>query len=548
MEINTIDSQQLAGMFLAGAKYLEAKKDHINELNVFPVPDGDTGTNMTMTIMSAAKAVHDLDNPDMKSVCKAISSGSLRGARGNSGVILSQLFRGFTKIIKTEDQLTVSILSDACQKSCETAYRAVMKPKEGTILTVAKGIADKAAELSTTTEDVVAFLGQIVEHAQVVLDKTPDMLPVLKQAGVVDSGGAGLLEVLTGAYDYLCGKSIDLSFGEDKASQQEEVQAPTLLYKTGFSIVTTDAFAAGIDAEIRSYLEGIGGNVTVKHSTHVITVSLDTNEPGKAITRALKYGAITDVSVVNQAAPKIETKAEEKSVETAPAKEETVSAEPAKDMGFVAVSIGDGLNEIFKGLGADYIIEGGQTMNPSTADIIDAIHKVNAKAVFVLPNNKNIVMAAKQAVELVEDKQVIVLPTKTLPQGVTALINFIPDQSVEENRERMEEEITKVKTGEITYAVRDTTIDDKEIHQGDYMGITDQGISAVGQDIEKTFIEMLHTMVDEDSSLLSIYTGSDAKEEVTASLQEAIAKEFDSLEVELQTGGQPVYYYVVSVE
>ncbi|MBQ1598755.1 MAG: DAK2 domain-containing protein [Candidatus Weimeria sp.] len=547
MEINTIDSQQLAGMFLAGAKYLEAKKDHINELNVFPVPDGDTGTNMTMTIMSAAKAVHDLDNPDMKSVCKAISSGSLRGARGNSGVILSQLFRGFTKVIKTQDQLSVSILSEACQKSCETAYRAVMKPKEGTILTVAKGIADKAAELSGSTDDVVSFLGQIVEHAQAVLDKTPEMLPVLKQAGVVDSGGAGLLEILTGAYDYLCGKSIDLSFGEDTAEDKEEVEAPVLLYKVAFSLVTADAFAAGIDGEIRSYLEGIGGNVKVTNSTHVITVALDTNEPGKALNRALKYGAVTDVSIVNQAPPKFEQAAGEMAAMEKPAVEE-VSNAPAKDMGFVAVSIGDGLNDIFRGLGADYIIEGGQTMNPSTEDILDAIAKVNAKAVFVLPNNKNIVLAAKQAVDLVEDKQVIVLPTKTLPQGITALINFIPDQSVEENRERMEEEITKVKTGEITYAVRDTTIDDKEIHQGDYMGITDKGISAVGQDIVKTFLEMLHTMVDEESSLLSIYTGSDATAEVTESLQKAVAEEFDTLEVELQTGGQPVYYYVVSVE
>ncbi|SDW03181.1 hypothetical protein SAMN05216391_101148 [Lachnospiraceae bacterium KHCPX20] len=546
MEINTIDAQQLAGMFLAGAKYLEAKKDHINELNVFPVPDGDTGTNMTMTIMSAAMAVHELKEPDMKSVCKAISSGSLRGARGNSGVILSQLFRGFTKVIKTEQQLTVSILNEACQKSCETAYRAVMKPKEGTILTVAKGVADKAAELTGTTDDIVAFLGQIVEHAQAVLEQTPEMLPVLKQAGVVDSGGAGLLEVLTGAYDYLCGKTIDLSFGEAAPAEEEEQEAPVLLYKTGFSLVTTDAFAAGIDAELRSYLEGIGGNVKVSASTHVIKVSLDTNEPGKAVTRALKYGAITDVSIVNQSAPKVAM--EDEKAETPAAEAVAVEDTPAKAIGFVAVSIGDGLNEIFKGLGADYIIEGGQTMNPSTADIIDAIHKVNAKTVFVLPNNKNIVMAAKQAVDLVEDKQVIVLPTKTLPQGITALINFIPDQSADENKERMEEEITKVKTGEITYAVRDTMIDDKEIHEGDYMGITDNGISAVGADIEKTFIDMLHTMVDEESSLLSIYTGSDATDEVTAALQKAVAEEFDGLEVELQTGGQPVYYYVVSVE
>ena len=546
MEITSINASQLADAFIAGAKYLEADKDHINELNVFPVPDGDTGTNMTMTIMSAAREVKSLTTIDMKSVSKAISSGSLRGARGNSGVILSQLFRGFTKVIKTQDELTVPIISDAFQRACETAYKAVMKPKEGTILTVAKAAAEKALELSDATEDIVYFFGEIVSEADDTLQKTPEMLPVLKQAGVVDSGGAGLVQVLKGIYDQLSGKDIDLtvegaSEGAPATVAQEiekEEKAPACVYKTSFVLVADGAFAAGVEDELKEYFSNIGQDLVLTVSANQMSVALSTNEPGRAINRALKFGQITDVSVMNTKMPQAPK------IEPAPEKTDT----PEKEIGFVAVSIGDGLNKIFKELGADYIIEGGQTMNPSTADILNAIDKVNAKNVFVLPNNKNIVLAANQAVDLCETKNVVVLPTSSLPQGITAMINYIPDQTVEENKDRMTEEIKNVRTGEITYAVRDTEIDSKTIHKGDYMGIGDGKICSVDKDLKTAFLTMADELIDSDSALLSIYTGADAKEDVTSELTDELKKKYPDLEIEVQDGGQPVYYYVISVE
>ena len=545
MEISTIKASDLSKMFLAGAKYLEANKDVINELNVFPVPDGDTGTNMTMTIMSAAKEVAALENPDMATLCKAMSSGSLRGARGNSGVILSQLFRGFTKIVKTHDELTVEVLAEACQKSVETAYKAVMKPKEGTILTVAKAVADKASEMAEKTDNIVEFYEAVVNAADETLQKTPDMLPVLKQAGVVDSGGQGLLEVLRGGYDFMTGKEIDLSVeGAEKKEATEETVMPKFLYRMSFVIKSTTTINSKDVIDYKVYLEALGEEISVEQKDQYVSVIIMTNEPGRVISKATKLGTMSQVSMINIMDDDV-PKEDNKIIEM-PKKEEV--AEPEKEIGFVTVASGKGLVQIFKDLGADCVIEGGQTMNPSTDDILSAVEKVNAKTVFVLPNNKNIILAANQAEKLCKDKIVVVIPTKTLPQGITALINFIPDQSAKENEDRMNEEITNVKSGEVTYAVRDTVIDDKEISEGDYMGIGDAGILAVQKDLTDVMIQMLEEMVDEDSALISLYFGADVKKREANKMKKAVEEHFSSLDVELQDGGQPVYYYVTSVE
>ena len=549
MEIKTIDAAQLSKMFLAGAKSLEKEKDYINELNVFPVPDGDTGTNMTMTIMSAAKEVYALDNPDMKTLAKAISSGSLRGARGNSGVILSQLFRGFTKVIKTVDEIDVDIMCEAIQKSCETAYKAVMKPKEGTILTVARGVADKALELVDTTDDLAYFCDEIIKEGNLVLSKTPDMLPVLKQAGVVDSGGQGLMQVLMGGFDYMMGKEVDLSFDDDAKAEEASVEEVKYEYSVEYVITMSCPISTKKKNDLVNYLGTVGDSVEVKAENNRVMTSVNTNEPGAVINMGMGIGSLVDikienlkVSADNTSVPKA---AENKAVEPAPV--ETTN-EITKEIGFVAVSIGEGLNAIFTELGVDHMIEGGQTMNPSTEDVLDAINKVPAKTVFVLPNNKNIIMAANQAALLSEDKEVKVIPTKTIPQGITALINFIPDESPEDNEKRMLAEIANVKTGQITYAVRDTVIDDKEIKMGDYMGIGDAGILSVSQDITDTFIDMLKEMVDEESAIISIYYGADVSEDDATALSEKIGAEFGDVEIELQQGGQPVYYYICAVE
>lgn len=560
MEANTINAATLAKMFLAGAKNLESKKEWINELNVFPVPDGDTGTNMTMTIMSAAKEVSALEQVDMKTLAKAISSGSLRGARGNSGVILSQLLRGFTKAIKEVDEVDVDILCEALQRAVETAYKAVMKPKEGTILTVAKGAADKALELVDTTDDIVFFIDEIIKEADFVLSKTPDMLPVLKQAGVVDSGGQGLVVVMQGAYDCLMGKEVDYTITPDQTSGQvtkitPETEAEIKFgYCTEFIIVLNQPLTEAQEQEYKGYLESIGDSIVVVADDEIVKTHVHTNDPGLAIQKALTHGSLSKIKIDNmreehqeRLIKDAEKAAAQQAAEEA-AKEAPVSTEPEKEMGFVAVSIGEGLNEIFKELGVDYMIEGGQTMNPSTEDVLDAIAKVSAKTVFVLPNNKNIILAANQAASLCEDKEVIVLPTKTIPQGITALINFIPEQSAQENETRMNEEIANVKTGQVTYAVRDTVIDDKEIHEGDYMGIGDAGILAVNTDIQAVFLDMIAEMVDEDSAIVSIYYGADVTEADAEALSSAVEEKFSDLEVELQMGGQPVYYYIASVE
>ena len=565
MEITSINSKLLARMFLAGAKNLDSKKDWINELNVFPVPDGDTGTNMTMTIMSAAKEVSSLTNPTMAELAKAISSGSLRGARGNSGVILSQLFRGFCKVIKEYDEIDVTILCEACQKAVETAYKAVMKPKEGTILTVAKGAAEKALELSDDTEDVVTFVEEVIKQAEYVLDQTPEMLPVLKEAGVVDSGGQGLMQVMKGAMDALLGKEVDYtiegaetikkapeSTGTSYNIEAQANQEIKFAYCTQFLIMLDTPITLQQENEFKSYLETIGDSIVVVADDEIVKVHVHTNDPGLAMQRGLTYGSLTTIIIENMKLERDEkiSALKEKEMQSAgiPEEKEEKPAEPPKEMGFISVSIGEGINEIFKGLGVDYIIEGGQTMNPSTEDMLNAIEKVNAKTVFILPNNKNIILAANQAASLVEDKKIIVIPTKTIPQGITALINYIPDSTPEDNEQRMSSEISMVKTGQVTYAVRDTVIDDKEIKQDDFMGIGDSGILSVGQNLEPTVMDMMKQLVDEDSAIVSIYYGEDTKEEDANALGEKIGEAFPDVEIEVHYGGQPIYYYVISVE
>ncbi|WP_274272149.1 DAK2 domain-containing protein [Roseburia hominis] len=572
MEITTINAEALAKAFLAGAKNLEAKKEWINELNVFPVPDGDTGTNMSMTIMSAAKEVAAMAEPDMKSLAKAISSGSLRGARGNSGVILSQLFRGFTKVIAEYDEIDVQVLSDAFEKAVETAYKAVMKPKEGTILTVAKGMAVRAVELSEEeTTDLLAFCEEVIKEGDHVLSMTPDMLPVLKQAGVVDSGGQGLMQVMKGALDSLQGKEIDYSIETPEkqpaaetgsASYNIDAQAAQEIkfaYCTQFLIMLEKPISTRQETEFKEYLESIGDSIVVVADDEIVKVHVHTNDPGLAMQRGLTYGSLTTIIIENMKLERDEKisalKEKEMQSETIEDVEKQLKGEeapkeqePPKEMGFISVSIGDGINEIFQGLGVDYIIEGGQTMNPSTEDMLNAIEKVNAKNIFILPNNKNIILAANQAASLVEDKKIIVIPTKTIPQGITALINYIPDSTPEENAERMSEELGTVKTGQVTYAVRDTVIDDKEIKQDDFMGIGDQGILSVGKELETTVLDMIEQLIDEDSAIVSIYYGEDAREDAANAIGEKITEAHPDVEVEVHYGGQPIYYYVISVE
>ena len=553
MAVKTINTELLQKMFLAGAANLEAKKEFINELNVFPVPDGDTGTNMTLTILSAAKEVKALENPDMVAIAKAISSGSLRGARGNSGVILSQLLRGFTKEIREHKEIDTIILAKACERATATAYKAVMKPKEGTILTVAKGASQKAAELAETTEDLDTFISEVINYAQEVLEKTPEMLPVLKEAGVVDSGGQGLLEVMRGAYDAFQGKEIDYSAIEASAGTKmvkPSEQAETEIkfgYCTEFIIMLEKEFTAKDETEFKAYLESIGDSIVCVADDDIVKIHVHTNDPGLAIQRALTYGQLSRMKIDNmreEHQERLIKDAEKLAAQQAEAKK----AEPRKEVGFIAVSIGEGMNEIFRELGADYIIEGGQTMNPSTEDMLNAIDQVNAEHIFILPNNKNIILAANQAQTLTEDKDIIVVPSKTVPQGITAIINYMPDADAQTNLEAMIEGIGNVKTGQVTYAVRDTHIDDKEIHEGDIMGIGDSGILAVGQSVEETTKEMLAQLVDEDTELISLYYGQDVQEESAENFAQEIEDLYPDVDVDVHSGGQPIYYYVLSVE
>lgn len=553
MACNYVDAGMITKMFLAGAQNLEAQKERINELNVFPVPDGDTGTNMTMTILSAAKEVAALENPNMASVAKAIASGSLRGARGNSGVILSQLFRGFTKGIKDYEKVTIPVFTDAFTKAVETAYKAVMKPKEGTILTVARAGADKAVELEEEgEEDLEVFFREVIGYMDDVLGQTTEMLPVLAQAGVVDSGGQGLVEILRGAYDAFLGKEIVY---EPPAVEERSATAAALDeadirfgYCTEFIVMLQKPAGQKKIEGLKKYLESIGDSLVVVADEEVIKVHVHTNDPGLAIQRALRLGALSNMKIDNMRLEHQEKLFRTSEKQEKQEEEEKPELSEKKEVGFVAVSIGDGLGRIFRELGVDYIIEGGQTMNPSTEDILNAIEKVNADTVFVLPNNKNIVMAANQAGALADNKTVVVVPTVTIPQGITAVITYVPELSVSENKSSMLEEIGKIKTGQITYAVRDTSVNGKEIHQGDYMGIGEDGIIAVNTDMEQTIFATVESIVDEDSELLCFYYGEEISREDAEALKEKIEKKYPNLDIELQSGGQPVYYYLISAE
>ena len=564
MAISRLDAQLLKKAFLAGAARLESQKERINELNVFPVPDGDTGTNMTLTAMSAVKAVIMVEHPTIESIAKAMSSGSLRGARGNSGVILSQLLRGFCKEITLHaDNVNVSVLASAFVKASETAYKAVMKPKEGTILTVAKGGADKASELEGTTDDIAKFFGEVLSHMEKVLASTPELLPVLKEAGVVDSGGAGLIEVLKGAYDVILGKVVPLADGNittasvssGKSGITDDIETADIKfgYCTEFIIMSEKEFTAKDEADFKHYLEGLGDCIVVVADDEIVKVHVHTNDPGLAIQKALTYGQLTSMKIDNMREEHhervIENATQIANREKEAEKEAKKAAnEPRKRDGFIAVSAGSGLSEIFKGLGVDYVLEGGQTMNPSTDDILTAIEKVNADNIFILPNNKNIILAANQAKELTEDKNIIVIPSKTVPQGISAVINYVNDGDVEENTEKMTDALQYTKSGEVTYAVRDTAIDGKSISQGNIMGIGDEGIISVCDSVDRAVLEMLDHLVDGDSSIISLYYGNDVSESAANALSEKVAGIYKGLDIEVHFGGQPVYYYLLSVE
>lgn len=555
MVMNTIDANMLKKMFLSGAQRLDSKKEWINELNVFPVPDGDTGTNMTMTIMSAAREVQAIETPTMENLAKAISQGALRGARGNSGVILSQLFRGFSKEIKEVEVIDAQVLASALERAAETAYKAVMKPKEGTILTVAKGMSTKALEVFEETDDLAEGIAQVLEYGDYVLSQTPEMLPVLKQAGVVDSGGQGLMEVLKGAYDGFLGKEVEMSADIKPAVKvvvpDGDIDTADIKfgYCTEFIVMLEKPYTEETEHEFKSFLSSIGDSIVCVNDEDIVKVHVHTNDPGLAIQKGLSYGSLTSMKIDNMREEhneKVIKDAERKAAEQKAA-EEAIS-EPRKEVGFLAVSIGEGMNDIFKGLGVDYIIEGGQTMNPSTEDIMNAVDKVNANTIYVLPNNKNIILAAEQAKSLVEDKHLIVIPSKTVPQGITAVVNYIDGETAEANSEHMIQEMERVKSGQVTYAVRDTVIDDKTITEGDIMGIGDSGILSVAKDIDSATLELIDALVDEDSELISIYYGEDVSEEDAEALAGQLEEKYPDVDVEVQNGGQPIYYYVLSVE
>lgn len=569
MNSHTIDAKSFQKLFLAGANRINSRKDYINELNVFPVPDGDTGTNMSLTILAAAKEVGAVEEPTMATICKAISNGSLRGARGNSGVILSQLFRGFTKAVSKADSLGKDEITAGFTRAVETAYKAVMKPKEGTILTVAKGMADKAEELVDEDMDVIEFCETIVAYGYEVLSKTPDMLPVLKEAGVVDSGGQGLMEVLQGIVDALTGKVTEIEVPAEAASMSSAViSAPKadistadikFGYCTEFIILLDKPLTKEEEKGLKKFFLSIGDSLVLVADEEICKVHVHTNHPGQAFEKALTFGALSNMKIdnmrlehqeklikdaENEAARQRQQEAEEEKLTA----QEAAKAQPAKEVGFIAVSAGEGLTDIFKGLGVDYLIEGGQTMNPSTEDMLNAIDQVNAKNIFILPNNKNIILAAEQARDLTEDKKIVVLPTKTIPQGISAMIGYMPEASVDENAENMKDAYQDIASGQVTYAVRDTSIDGKEIHNGDIMGINDDGIAAVGKDLMETTIDLLSTMVDEDSELICLYYGADVSKQDADALSDEIEEKFPECEVEVNFGGQPIYYYMISVE
>lgn len=565
MTTTSIDAGMVKEIFLAGAANLEAKKEWINDLNVFPVPDGDTGTNMTLTIMSASKEVSNIETPDMESLAKAISSGSLRGARGNSGVILSQLLRGFTKVIREYDAIDSRVLSLAFEKAVETAYKAVMKPKEGTILTVARGMSEKMTELAPKISDIKKLLGLVIEYGDEVLNYTPELLPVLKQAGVVDSGGQGLMQLMKGAYDALMGKKVDYSnvISESRPAAGKETTAAKGIedvniefgYCTEFIVNIEKKYGEKEEAAFKAFLESIGNSIVIVSDDEIVKVHVHTNHPGLAFEEGLKYGSLSRMKVDNMR-EEHEERLIANASKVAGDNKETEHKEEAEEeeeivnekYGFISVSAGDGLTEIFKCLGVNYVIEGGQTMNPSTEDMLNAIENVHADNIFILPNNSNIILAANQAQSIVEDKNVIVVPTKTVPQGISALLAYSEEATPEDNFNAMSEEIARVKSGSVTYAVRDTEVDDKVIRQGDIMGIGDKTILSVGQNISEVTKDLIDNLMDDDSELISIYYGNDIEEASAEELAKQIEEAYPDADVELNYGGQPIYYYIVSVE
>lgn len=565
MAIKIIDAELLQKAFIAGAYNLERNKEYINELNVFPVPDGDTGSNMSLTIMAAAKEVGALVQPTIEELSKTISGGSLRGARGNSGVILSQLLRGFCREIKNKKEITATILADGFVRGVETAYKAVMKPKEGTILTVAKGMAEKAVEMADMCTNIEELVEEVISYGDEVLERTPDLLPVLKEAGVVDSGGQGLMEFMKGAYNGLIGKEIvedkllagDGAGGTVKAQgvsvNTEDIDTSHIKYGycTEFIILLEKEYNYEIEAKFKEYLTSIGDSLVVVSDDEIVKVHVHTNHPGLAFEKGLEFGQLTSMKIDNmreEHREKVILEQDKLRAAEQEAARKDRKEEPKKAYGFVAVSVGEGMNRIFEELGVDYIIEGGQTMNPSTEDVLSAIDKVNADTVYVLPNNKNIILAANQAADIEEKKQVVVIPSKTIPQGIGALIGFDAGASAEENKDAMTEAMHVVKSGQVTYAVRDTTVDGKEIKTGDYMGIDDAGIQSVGTDIKEVVKELVQAMSDEDSELMSIYYGSDVTDEAAQEMADMLQEEYPDYELEVHAGGQPIYYYIISVE
>lgn len=563
MEIHELNAFVIRKCFLAAANELASKKEWINELNVFPVPDGDTGTNMTMTMMSAAKEVAALETDDMKVLCKAIASGSLRGARGNSGVILSQLFRGFTRELAAAEKNTVEIpqIAAAFVRATETAYKAVMKPKEGTILTVARAMSDKAEELQNGATDIIAFAKDIIAAGDAALEQTPELLPVLKQAGVVDSGGQGLMTVMHGAFQALSGEIGEVfleNFDAAQASESREAHPIDTShldtseirfgYCTEFIVNLEHPLSDDEEQAFKSFLESIGDSIVCVASEDMVKVHVHTNDPGLAIQKGLSMGSLSRMKIDNMREEHNERLIRNASQLAAEEKRKQAASAEKKPYGFLSVSVGDGLDRIFKEIGVDQLISGGQTMNPSTEDILNAIAAINADTIFILPNNKNIILAAQQARDLTEGKNVVVVPTRNIPEGITAMVIFLPESSPEENLAAMQEAIRHLATAEVTYAVRDTTMDDFEIHAGDFMAIGQNGMLTVEKKVEDAVLNAIEKLTADGKELVTLYYGSDVSEQNAKLVKELAEARFEDCEVELNYGGQPVYYYFISAE
>ena len=566
-----IEGDQLLKLFLSGAASLEANKTWINDLNVFPVPDGDTGTNMTMTVTTAVKELKKLEKADLEAVSKAIAFGSLRGARGNSGVILSQLLRGFCKVAQEKEYLDAEAINEAMKKAVETAYKAVMKPKEGTILTVARGMAEFWAEQVKETANLESLMHATITHGDEVLEQTPELLPVLKEAGVVDSGGQGLIVFLKGAYSCLMGHEVSLDEEQDKKDDflkngviehediifnEANLGEIVFGYCTEFMIHLDEPFNDESERGFRAFLEGIGDSIVMVSDEEICRVHVHTNDPGNAIQKALSYGPLTNLKIENmrfqndaQTRRNAERREAAKKVGFTPKKPAEIPESEWKDYGFIATAAGTGLVEIFKSLGVDEIVEGGQTMNPSTDDMLEAIKKVPARTIFLLPNNKNIILAAQQAASLTKNKKVVVIPSTTIPEGISALLGFSQDQNVRDNECIMRQTMDNVLSAEVTYSVRSTTINGMKIRKGDIMGLGGpNGLYAVGKKIDEVTQDTVAAMMHEDAAVISLYYGSDVSDEDARKLADALTDKYPQCDVELYSGTQPIYYYIISVE